>query len=283
MLRRIVKKFQRALSKTDANQIVRPPQYGSQLESSAAPMRLSDWQPVDVVLYQSWLGIIEPHLREQLRMGKPLEPRVIGNDVYQHSLLSKEGTHRLLAEMDAFDAWASRYQVDVAPPNSMHRYGVILSELGFGPAITELFELLKPTLSPLYPEVGSDTLDSEHAFVVAYSEQSGDRDLGFHVDNSEVTLNITLEAKGNGGALYFQGRRCEGHRQHPHRLEEELVVRHTTGALLIHSGAHRHGVYPINGASRRGIIVWLSSSKYRQESTGGCEVWCGDHSSHVQL
>lgn len=35
--------------------------------------------------------------------------------------------------------------------------------------------------------------------------------LGFHVDDSEVTLNACLGEKFSGGKLYFKGVRCDKH------------------------------------------------------------------------
>lgn len=35
--------------------------------------------------------------------------------------------------------------------------------------------------------------------------------LGFHVDDSEVTLNVCLGKQFSGGELYFRGIRCENH------------------------------------------------------------------------
>lgn len=239
---------------------------------------LDDWVPIDEELYQSWLSLLAPTLRKPFSHEGKGCLSLIGQDLYQTPLFSEEGCLRLLSELEAFNVWANRFQVDITPPNSMHKYGLILSQLGFEPAMTELFEYLKPMLAPLFPDVGSASLDSHHGFIVSYSTKRGDTDLGFHVDNSEVTLNITLQTEGVGGELYFQGRRCEVHRQMPHRAKEEFVVRHETGSLIIHTGAHRHGVYPINDGSRTGIIMWLTSSSYRSQPSGVCESWCADAS-----
>lgn len=34
---------------------------------------------------------------------------------------------------------------------------------------------------------------------------------GFHVDDSEVTLNVCLGTKFSGGELFFRGVRCDKH------------------------------------------------------------------------
>lgn len=275
MLRRIINKVRKVRGEPHATPEISSVRVDRVPSTFSDVKTINDWKPLDEQLYKSWI----PHLL----VDTPLEPSValvnsIGPDLHHLQLFSDEGCKRLCAELDAFEAWARRYQVEVVPPNSMHRYGMILSEIGFEEPIRELCEHLYPILAPLYPELHSDRLDGHHAFLVSYSNREGDRDLGFHVDNSEVTLNLTLETHGEGGELYFHGRRCEHHRQMPHRVEEEAIVKHQLGGLLIHAGAHRHGVYPINNGRRRGIIVWLSSSAYRENRSVGCESWCGDHS-----
>ncbi len=53
-------------------------------------------------------------------------------------------------------------------PNSMHHYGVLLSEMGFDPFLTVLRETyIKPLCQFLYGELGMQ-IDSNHAFVVEY-------------------------------------------------------------------------------------------------------------------
>lgn len=55
-----------------------------------------------------------------------------------------------------------------------------------------MINFIKPLASVLFPDVGHSTLDTHHGFVVEYSKDR-DRDLGFHVDDSEVILNVYLE------------------------------------------------------------------------------------------
>ena len=55
----------------------------------------------------------------------------------------------------------------------------------------------------------------------------------------------TLPSKRQGAEIYFQGRRCEHPRQGPHRDHEISVFLHQLGSMMIHTGAHRHGVLPI--------------------------------------
>ena len=120
--------------------------------------------------------------------------------------------------------------------------------------------MLRPLVAGLFP--GGEGLDGAHEAVVEYG-LAGDQDLGFHVDDSEVTVNLCLRNTAVGSELYFQGRRCANHRQDPVRPGEEVVVGHQPGVALIHAGSHRHGVYGISQGARRNLILWSSSSAYR--------------------
>ncbi|XP_024995623.1 uncharacterized PKHD-type hydroxylase At1g22950-like [Cynara cardunculus var. scolymus] len=61
-----------------------------------------------------------------------------------------------------------------------------------------------------FPDVGGYSLDSNHGFVVEYG-MDRDVELGFHVDDSEVTLNVCLGKQFTGGELFFRDVRCEKH------------------------------------------------------------------------
>ena len=155
------------------------------------------------------------------------------------------------------------------------RWRLILEEFGFSAQLDNLMtRVVSPLSNLLFPEVGGDSLDSQHGFIVNYG-MAGDTDLGFHVDNSEVTLNLCIGGDFIGSEVYFQGRRCSEHRQTPHLDEEHVVITPEVGTAIIHAGAHRHGVYPIGRGSRRSLIMWCSSEKYRQ-SEEVCQPWCGE-------
>lgn len=63
-------------------------------------------------------------------------------------------------------------------------------------------EYLNPISQILFPDWGGGELDSHKAFTVVYSEDR-DLDLGFHYDNAEVTLNVSLGEEFDDGSLYF--------------------------------------------------------------------------------
>jgi hypothetical protein len=69
-----------------------------------------------------------------------------------------------------------------------------LDELGFTDFIDQLrVQYLNPLARLLFGDeyLGSTGLDSHKAFVVAY-KMGQDIDLGYHYDNAEITLNVSL-------------------------------------------------------------------------------------------
>ena len=83
-----------------------------------------------------------------------------------------------------------------------------------------------------------------------------DLELGFHVDSSDVTLNVCLGRQFEGGGLFFRGVRCAAHQQGPARPEEEVSYAHTPGIAILHRGKHRHGAHRITRGERHNLILW---------------------------
>lgn len=210
-----------------------------------------------------------------------LEPAVLepaGRDAWAVRILARDWCERMHEEVRAITVWTAEHGLAPTRPNSMNRYGLVLDELGYEPAFAALTrDWLRPFGALLYPEVGGATLDDHHAFVVQY-DVSGDVELGFHVDQSDVTLNLCLGGDFEGGELYFRGRRCALHLDTPSAPEEDFDYDHVPGVALLHAGKHRHGAHPITAGERCNLIVWCMSSRERaREETEGaaCSAWCG--------
>jgi hypothetical protein len=156
-------------------------------------------------------------------------------------------------------------------PNSMNNYGVILENLGFAPFFDQVVQQLLPITSLVFAKEGCSTLDSHHAFTVDY-EPEGDVQLGFHVDDAEITLNVCLGDFFTGGDVYFRGQRCQSHvntktlttGQGYTSVSESYAYQNVPGMAIIHAGKNRHGVLPIEAGHRVNLIVWCRSSEYRR-------------------
>ncbi len=174
----------------------------------------------------------------------------------------------------------------------MHDHGVELGALGLDGVVTDLMgERLAGLLREHFAPFGGATLDHHHSYLVQYGRDL-DEDLGFHVDDSEVTLNLCLGEDFSGAELVMLGARCDGHRQTPVQPGEAFEIHHEPGTLVIHSGCHRHRVDPIRRGVRRNLIAWLRSSASREAlpkddgmglsegilpGASVCGPWCGAH------
>lgn len=214
----------------------------------------------------------------------PLRLEPLAPGLFRTPLLTGAGCARFLAE-------AERRQSDARPaaaPNSMHEHGVALAPLGLDGAVDALLRAsgIGPAIRNAFAdELGDALLDGHHSYLVDYGP-GADEDLGFHVDDSEVTLNLCLGDTFSGAELVMLGRRCDVHRQTPVRPSEIIEIDHEPGTCVLHLGRHRHRVDPILRGRRRNLIAWLRSSTLRDGTalaasgaapvTGHCPPWC-DH------
>ncbi|KAI9384360.1 hypothetical protein POPTR_012G051200v4 [Populus trichocarpa] len=128
-----------------------------------------------------------------------------------------------------------------------------------------------------FREVGGATLDSHHGFVVEYGKD-WDVDLGFHVDDSEVTLNVCLGKQFSGGELFFRGTRCDKHVNTGSQPEEIFDYSHVPGGAVLHLGRHRHGVRATTSGHRINLLLWCRSSVFREirKYQKDFSSWCGE-------
>lgn len=221
-------------------------------------------------------GSLDPGLERALAEGEGpvpcLEP--LGMGVWSLPLLSEAGCAALLAELE------QRRDGQQQAPNSMHAYGAILADLGLGAIGTWLRqEVVAPIGAAHYSELGGAELEQEHGFLAEYGPDA-DTELGYHVDDSVVTLNLCLGESFSGSELYFRGVRCDLHRQEPWTPSEEFELEHEPGIAVLHAGRHRHGVHPIRRGVRRNLILWCQGARGRQIAAE-CGPWCGEHPEHV--
>lgn len=225
-------------------------------------------------------GIFTPGFREAVRTGTPQALRGIlqphGPEVFSFEMLNEDFCRKLIEETDWFGEWCVENGLFKHVPNTMNNYGAVLDDFGFSPFLQRLMkEYLLPFTRLLYPDVGGDALDDHHGFVVDY-EIGKDEKLDFHVDQSEVTLNVCLGKDFVGGELYFGGIRCAVHQQTAPRTEEEYTVEHHPGQALLHRGKHRHAARHITHGRRMNLILWCMSTTYHnQYDSQRCTSWCG--------
>ncbi|CAK9196415.1 unnamed protein product [Sphagnum troendelagicum] len=198
--------------------------------------------------------------------------------VFTFNMLKPGFCSMMLEEVEHFEKWAQDAKVKVMRPNTMNNYGAVLDDIGMEDMLNELMtSYLNPMAAVLFPNVGGSSLDSHHGFVVEYA-MDRDLDLGFHVDDSEVTLNVCLGKQFDSGELFFRGVRCDKHVNGEARPEEVLEYSHVPGHAILHAGRHRHGAKAITSGQRTNMILWCRSSEFRElkKYQRDFSSWCGE-------
>ena len=148
---------------------------------------------------------------------------------------------------------------------------MLLNELGFDEGLlTPLREhYLSMIAGRLFPDCGGATLNSHRAFVVSYGPDA-DRDLDLHYDNSEVTVNISLDDRFQEGELYI-GRMLTDTQSMPRGSGAEYCAcQHQLGCALLHRGQQMHGALPLSAGTRHNLVIWMRSSATRNQLCPMC-------------
>lgn len=168
--------------------------------------------------------------------------------------------------------------------NSMHWNAITTKQLGIDPMVHSFVSFFDREISPfILPERLQLPADSLHGYVVRYG-QLWDQNLGFHVDDSFLTLNICLNDGFTGSELVFSGERCPIHVDTGSSAEEQLCIEHKKGLMVVHPGKNRHHVNQISSGERYNLIIWCQSDAERDSwfdslKTGECMEFCGLHTS----
>ncbi|XP_059305166.1 2-oxoglutarate and iron-dependent oxygenase domain-containing protein CP2-like isoform X1 [Lycium ferocissimum] len=230
---------------------------------------ISNYQPLHRELYTmhassffvpSFLNAVNENTEKSFRsiMSEPC------TGVLTFEMLQPRFCEMLLAEVENFEKWVRETNFRVMRPNTMNRFGAVLDDFGLETMLDKLMEnFIRPISRVFFSEVGGSTLDSHHGFVVEYG-MDRDVDLGFHVDDSEVTLNVCLGKQFSGGELFFRGVRCEKHVNAETQPEEIFDYAHVAGRAVLHHGRHRHGARATTSGHRINLLLWCRSSVFRE-------------------
>ncbi|KAK2635294.1 hypothetical protein Ddye_030086 [Dipteronia dyeriana] len=184
--------------------------------------------------------------------------------IYTFEMLQPHFCEMLLSEVDNFERWVHKKKVRIMRPNTMNNYGAVLDDFGLEDMLDKLMnDFIRPISRVFFPDVGGSTLDSHHGFVVEYGAHR-DVELGFHVDDSEVTLNVCLGKEFSGGELFFRGVRCDNHVNSETKSDEILDYSHVPGHAVLHRGRNRHGARATTSGWRANLLLWCKSSAFRE-------------------
>ncbi|XP_073226664.1 2-oxoglutarate and iron-dependent oxygenase domain-containing protein CP2-like isoform X2 [Cicer arietinum] len=176
--------------------------------------------------------------------------------IFTFEMLQPRFCELLISEFENFEKWVNRRTFCVMRPNTMNQYGAVLDDFGLQTMLNKLMEyFICPLSKVFYAEIGGSTLDSHHGFIVECGLHR-DVETEFHVDDSEVTLNVCLGRQFTGGELYFRGMRCDKHVHTISRSEEYFDYSHVPGCAVLHHGRHRHGARATISGHRINLLMW---------------------------
>ncbi|XP_060969107.1 2-oxoglutarate and iron-dependent oxygenase domain-containing protein CP2 isoform X1 [Cannabis sativa] len=222
---------------------------------------MANYQPLHRELYAmhaenffvpSFLRAISENTEESFR-SMIIEP---SQGVYIFEMLQPRFCELLFDEVENFERWVHDTKFRIMRPNTMNKYGAVLDDFGMESMLDKLMnEFIRPMSKVFFSDVGGSSLDLHHGFVVEYG-MDRDVELGFHVDDSEVTLNVCLGKQFSGGELFFRGVRCEQHVNSETQPEESFDYSHVPGRAVLHRGRHRHGARATTSGNRINLILW---------------------------
>ena len=116
-------------------------------------------------------------------------------NIYSLPVFKPDTCNMILEETENYIAYATKNDISIHRPNSMNKYGLVLSELGLHELLTDFQQKYLLSLSrAMFPKEGSH-FTSHHSFIVSYQPDK-DRSLDMHTDDSDVTWNICLGKEG---------------------------------------------------------------------------------------
>ncbi|KAI4357726.1 hypothetical protein L6164_001657 [Bauhinia variegata] len=198
--------------------------------------------------------------------------------IYTFEMLQPHFCEMLASEVEHFERWVHETKFRIMRPNTMNQYGAVLDDFGLETMLGKLMnDFIRPMARVFFADIGGSTLDSHHGFVVEYGINR-DVELGFHVDDSEVTLNVCLGKHFSGGELFFRGVRCDEHVNTETLQEEIFDYCHVPGRAVLHCGRHRHGARATTSGNRINLILWCRSSAFRElkKYQTTFPSWCGE-------
>jgi len=201
-----------------------------------------------------------------------------------HNFFSSQDCAKFMDELDSFTCWADQASFDVARPNSMNRYGMVLGDVGFQASMHGLMRtVIEPLARRLFPAQFSNAHGeekqflSQHSFIVRY-KAGEDINLKTHKDDSDFTLNLCLGRSFEGADVFFhespgQSPSASSNDRgdeyaFPHPDDCKYCVfkhEHTPGMALLHLGRHVHGVNSLRSGERMSLIVWCRFRPYPEE------------------
>uniref|UniRef100_A0A0G4H3D6 Fe2OG dioxygenase domain-containing protein n=1 Tax=Chromera velia CCMP2878 TaxID=1169474 RepID=A0A0G4H3D6_9ALVE len=198
-----------------------------------------------------------PHFLEGLPLSE-WDMKVEMRNVYSFPCFHPQFMSMINEEIQNFQEVAEKLSISYRKPNTMNNFGVILNDIGMKDVLSDFQRrFILPLSRCLYPEEG-EYLHDHHSFIVQYCAE-GDKGLGMHKDDSEVTLNVCLGHDFTGALLRF------GRTSLVPSIRDQplLLYQHEVGRGLLHLGNQLHGAEDIASGERVNLIIWSKNNKWR--------------------
>ena len=147
----------------------------------------------------------------------------------------------------------------------MHFSALSTQELGIKNFVdTFAKDILEDVVNALFLNRSRVSFDSIHSYIVRYGAEY-DRELGLHVDDSIVTMNLCLNDGFSGSDLILNGTRCPIHMDTEILDNHETCIKQKKGFMTLHAGKNRHYVTPIESGERYNLIAWCQNNDEKNQ------------------
>lgn len=163
---------------------------------------------------------------------------VIDGELFRFRLFTAQECRDVLKKIDA------ERERNSCAPNSMNKYGVHL-----GGSLRPFLADLSKRVQEFVPHM--KLFVNPIAFAIDYTIET-QKSLARHVDESDVTLNVCLGKRFEGGSLVF----------YP-SSDRKMEVEQKPGYALVHLGCLAHRATPITSGSRTNLVLWCRARKPR--------------------
>jgi hypothetical protein len=132
---------------------------------------------------------------------------------------------------------------------------------------------LVPRINTLFDFGNAQSYNLYSAHAIIYSANStGEKSLSLHVDDADITINITLHSSNLSGCeLSFRGTTEYGNtfcKANLEKMRQKIegtsavtqVKLATPGICVLHRGSHPHSTSAILGGERIALILWLKKT-----------------------
>ncbi|XP_023645577.1 uncharacterized PKHD-type hydroxylase At1g22950 [Capsella rubella] len=210
--------------------------------------------------------------------------------LFVFQMFQRDFFEKLIVEAENFSNWAHENKFPIRRPYNKSKCSVVLEDFGLGIMLDKIMQdfifplckgksilkCIQTTFLVFFPDVCGAMFDARHGFYMETGEDK-EAELGFHVDDSDITLNVCLRKQFEGGKMLFAGTRCNKHMDAEIKPYEVYHYNNTPGQAILHRGRNCHGSrVTATPGYRANMVLWYKSSLCTEMETYQKEFrdWC---------